>query len=72
MLKSHFYFFNSILKKNKGMFQNPPHSYCVICPVAEKTITNMLYLPFRDYLKQKDIIKIIEKLKKLKPEIIKD
>lgn len=40
-------------------------------PVVEKTITNMLYLPFRQHLKQRDIIKITEKLKKLKPEIIK-
>ena len=40
-------------------------------PIVEKTITNMLYLPFRHPLKQRDIKKIIEKLKKFNPEIIK-
>jgi dTDP-4-amino-4,6-dideoxygalactose transaminase len=40
-------------------------------PIVEKAITNMLYLPFRHPLKPRDINKIIEKLKKLNPEIIK-
>jgi dTDP-4-amino-4,6-dideoxygalactose transaminase len=40
-------------------------------PVVEKIISNMLYLPFRNHLKQRDILKISEKLKKLKPELIK-
>lgn len=41
------------------------------CPIAERAISNILYLPFRNHIKQKDIIKIIEILNKLKPEFIK-
>ena len=40
-------------------------------PVIEKTIANILYLPFRSHLKKRDIIKMTDKLKKLKTEIIK-